>query len=1445
MAKNFKAPPTLGDNAETSYETWKKEIQIWQMYTSIEKTKQAPAIFLTLTGQSREAILEMDINVLNTDEGVEKLITKLDSLYLKDSQHSAYEAYDKFEKFSRPSSMLMNDYIIEFERLYNRLKNYKMTLPDGVLAYRFINSANISEQHKQLIRATLPDLDYKHAKEQIKKIFSDPTKFDDVDGSTIKVEKQEDVYYGSSRQQSRTRESNFKRTPNRSYGDSTRRRNRLDKNGEPSRCHNCGSIFHWLKNCPDVRDNNKDKEQKSSDEVQLTLIEECMTTLVGETLGMAILDSGCTKTVCGDDWLQCLLGTLSSDELNQVTEKESSAIFKFGNGEPVHSTKLVTIPTQIGSQKVRLTTDVIPITLPLLLSRKAMKRANTKIDFASDKINMFGNDIDVCFTSGGHYCIRIGKLGTMQQREIKDTIVVMLGDTLHTKTTEEKKAMAIKLHRQFSHPPSSRLKDLLSDANINDNDVFKFIDELDSTCEVCLKYKKAKPKPVVGMPMAKRFNETVALDLKEWSASPKIWFLHLIDHSTRYSASCVIKTKKKEEIIRKIFQVWISVFGTADKFLVDNGGEFNNDEFISMCENVNIRICTTAAYSPWSNGLVERHNAILGYNVTKIIEDGVTKNLDIAVGWSISAKNSLKNVHGFSPNQLVFGFNPNLPNCENSKLPALEGKTTSEVVAENLNTMNSARRAYIRSESSEKVKRALRHQVRTSGDEKFVTGDSVFYKRETSNKWFGPGSVIGQEGQQVLIKHGSTYVRVHPCRITHDKRYNQDLPRTSTKEEKTHAGTTQTISSDNSDSSDEEIDKVDPENNSEDDVPPGNDDVSQRNENDSQRNDDVAQYEEDSSQGDEQNDVVIAPTGDSTETSESTTGDDLWFDRSKIPKKKTFVKLQMINNDVIQDAEILSRGGKATGLYKSFMNVRFLKDNSLDCIDWNLVEKWKPKMSSEVLLTNSPSPNPNVHEAMIEELNKWKENEVYEVVDDVGQKFISVHWVITEKIIDGRPKLKARLVARGFEEEDVKIPKDSPTCSKESLRLVFTFIAANKWTCNSIDIKAAFLQGKGISRSVFLKPPKEASSSKTCLWKLKTCVYGLVDAPRCWYMRVKEELLKLNGSVSKTDPAIFFWRNDDDKLEGIMAAHVDDFCWGGNETFINKVIKPLHSTFQVGSEHSSLFKYLGLSVYQKKDHTIEVGQTTYIQEVEEVKIVDEMKRGKAGRLDDKEVGQLRTLIGQMGWIAGQTRADLSFEVCELSSAIKHATVEDLKRANKALQKAKKEDVSLHFGGTMSNLHIKVYNDSSFGNLCDGGSQGGYIIFLEDGNGTCSPIMWRSKRLQRVVKSTMAGETLIQVEAAEAAFWLSHLIIEICGKSVFDTITCYTDSRQLFEAVYSIKQITDRRLRIDISLLKEMLERKEIGSIVWIETEKQLANCLTKKGASTAGLLKVLDSSKLH
>ena len=101
-----------------------------------------------------------------------------------------------------------------------------------------------------------------------------------------------------------------------------------------------------------------------------------------------------------------------------------------------------------------------------------------------------------------------------------------------------------------------------------------------------MKYKKTKPQPIVGFPLTKTFNEVLAIDLKEWSHYKKIWFLHIIDHVSRYSLPSIIRTKKK------IFHHWMSLFGYPSKILVDNEEVFANEEFKTFCENLNSRVCT-------------------------------------------------------------------------------------------------------------------------------------------------------------------------------------------------------------------------------------------------------------------------------------------------------------------------------------------------------------------------------------------------------------------------------------------------------------------------------------------------------------------------------------------------------------------------------------------------------------------------------------------------------------------------------------------------------------------------------------------------------------------------------------------------------------------------------------------------------------------------------------
>ncbi|XP_072169476.1 uncharacterized protein [Diadema setosum] len=278
------------------------------------------------------------------------------------------------------------------------------------------------------------------------------------------------------------------------------------------------------------------------------------------------------------------------------------------------------------------------------------------------------------------------------------------------------------------------MKDALED------DYATLIEEVSNKCEVCKRYKKTPPRPAVSLPLARQFNDVVAMDLKQFSKSK------------------VIRRKTPKVIVESIPTEWIAVrFGPPKKFLVDNGGELSNAEYRELTEQLNIEVCTTAAYSPWSNGICERNHYVVDICVQKMMEEDPQMNLEVTLTWAVNAKNCLQNQSGFSPIQLVLGTNPNLPSVLNNCPPAL-GKV-SEAVAKHLNALHAARRAYTRSEASEWIHRALHHNFRVP-EFLFQPGECVYFKHNDSDRWRGLGKVIGQDGKIVFIRHGSQLVRV-------------------------------------------------------------------------------------------------------------------------------------------------------------------------------------------------------------------------------------------------------------------------------------------------------------------------------------------------------------------------------------------------------------------------------------------------------------------------------------------------------------------------------------------------------------------------------------------------------------------------------------------------------------------------------------------------------------
>ena len=114
--------------------------------------------------------------------------------------------------------------------------------------------------------------------------------------------------------------------------------------------------------------------------------------------------------------------------------------------------------------------------------------------------------------------------------------------------------------------------------------------------------QKTTRRPIVGLPLATKFKECFAVDLKFYKG--KI-LLHMIDYATRFSVNVILPSKKRDQIVNTIMKYWVTICRTVNKFLTDYESEFINEVLMTLCEVLSVKVHTTPAESPWSNRIAE------------------------------------------------------------------------------------------------------------------------------------------------------------------------------------------------------------------------------------------------------------------------------------------------------------------------------------------------------------------------------------------------------------------------------------------------------------------------------------------------------------------------------------------------------------------------------------------------------------------------------------------------------------------------------------------------------------------------------------------------------------------------------------------------------------------------------------------------------------------------
>ena len=109
------------------------------------------------------------------------------------------------------------------------------------------------------------------------------------------------------------------------------------------------------------------------------------------------------------------------------------------------------------------------------------------------------------------------------------------------KDLSENKSQVIKIHTQFGHASIENLKKLINNAGLLDKGLNVIIENVVQSCDICVRFKRAMPRPVVGLSKAKDFNETISFYLHEINS--RLYYLQLTDEFTRYSNVVIIKKK--------------------------------------------------------------------------------------------------------------------------------------------------------------------------------------------------------------------------------------------------------------------------------------------------------------------------------------------------------------------------------------------------------------------------------------------------------------------------------------------------------------------------------------------------------------------------------------------------------------------------------------------------------------------------------------------------------------------------------------------------------------------------------------------------------------------------------------------------------------------------------------------------------------------------------------
>ena len=373
------------------FELYLTNLEMWSFTSLTSRTMKGAMLFQSLpnnhpSGIKQRVADQISVDDLKKETAFNQIIAILKEAFAKEKEAENYAVFKEFLHIKRKDDEGMLDFIIRFSGSKVKASKHNIKLGDTTKAYHLLEASRISESDKRSILAQLvgkvdsekDETVFKAAVSALKTILGESKKVETADDDGIRIcdslilqDEQEVLALFRKHKNGKNKSGSQHQTYRKPV---LKPRNPIDPNtGMVMRCSSCDAKTHLLKDCYDTYENIKARMKFQTDKGRQLIVEAAesdnealftqaviedivlqvgtkeLQTLGGHTSGYMLLDSGCSKSVAGQAWIEDYIDGLDEEYKSKVKIKNVVVSkFRFGGGTVYESNTEYIIPAVVG-----------------------------------------------------------------------------------------------------------------------------------------------------------------------------------------------------------------------------------------------------------------------------------------------------------------------------------------------------------------------------------------------------------------------------------------------------------------------------------------------------------------------------------------------------------------------------------------------------------------------------------------------------------------------------------------------------------------------------------------------------------------------------------------------------------------------------------------------------------------------------------------------------------------------------------------------------------------------------------------------------------------------------------------------------------------------------------------------------------------------------------------